>query len=308
MRAHGYGDPTLAAGEGGPSEPPAVDIGYSGRRSASVVAVQFWGVRGSLPCPEPQVGRYGGNTSCVEVRCGDHLLIFDAGTGLRALGNRLARSNQPTDADLFFSHFHIDHVCGLPFFAPMYDASTRMRLWAGNLSPSSRIVQALSQMMSEPLFPLKPDSFKASIEYHDFHAGDVLKPHPGLALWTAPLNHPGGATGYRVEFGNRAIAYITDTEHRPGGLDKNVLELARNVDLMIYDCNYTDEEYPKHVGWGHSTWQHGVLLANAARAKLLAIFHHDPDHDDELLDRIGRDAKKQRADTVVAAEGLTLRF
>src|SRR5918912_74489 len=162
MRAHGYGDPTLAAGEGGPSEPPAVDIGYSGRRSASVVAVQFWGVRGSLPCPEPQVGRYGGNTSCVEVRCGDHLLIFDAGTGLRALGNRLARSNRPTNADLFFSHFHIDHVCGLPFFAPMYDASTRMRLWAGNLSPSSGIMQALSQMMSEPLFPLKPDSFKAS--------------------------------------------------------------------------------------------------------------------------------------------------
>jgi phosphoribosyl 1,2-cyclic phosphodiesterase len=136
----------------------------------------------------------------------------------------------------------------------------------------------------------------------------VLKPHPGVTVRTAPRNHPGGATGYRLEHGKTAIAYITDTEHRPGVLDKNVLQLARDVDLMIYDCNYTEEEYPAHVGWGHSTWQQGVRLANAAGAKLLAIFHHDPEHVDELLDRIGRDAKAQRPGTVVAAEGMTLRF
>jgi phosphoribosyl 1,2-cyclic phosphodiesterase len=127
-------------------------------------------------------------------------------------------------------------------------------------------------------------------------------------LQTAPLNHPGGATGYRLEYGNSAIAYITDTEHRPDALDQNVLQLARDVDLMIYDCNYTEEEYPAHVGWGHSTWQQGVRLANAAGAKLLAIFHHDPEHVDDVLDRIGREAKAQRAGTVVAAEGLALRF
>jgi phosphoribosyl 1,2-cyclic phosphodiesterase len=308
MRTHGYGDPTVAAGEGGPSEPPATEIGYSHRSPSSDITVQFWGVRGSLPCTEPQLARYGGNTSCVEVRCGERLLIFDAGTGLRPLGTRLAQSSRRTDADLFFSHFHIDHVCGLPFFSPMYDASTRIRFWAGNLLPSRRIVQAIAQMMSEPLFPLAPDSFRASIEYHDFYAGDVLKPHPGLTLRTAALNHPGGATGYRLEFGRGALAYITDTEHRAGVLDRNVLELARNVDLMIYDCNYTDQEYPDHIGWGHSTWQHGVLLARAAGAKLLALFHHDPEHDDEQLDRIGREAKKQHPHTVVAAEGMMLRF
>ena len=272
------------------------------------MTVQFWGVRGSLACPEPEVARYGGNTSCVEVRCGDRLLIFDAGTGLRSLGNTLTRSGRPIDADLFFSHFHIDHVAGLPFFAPIYEPTTRLRLWAGNLLPSRRIVQAIGQMMSEPLFPLGPDSFKAAIEFHDFYAGDVLKPHPGMTLRTAPLNHPGGATGYRLEYGESAIAYITDTEHRPGALDKDVLQLARDVDLMIYDCNYTEDEYPAHVGWGHSTWQQGVHLANAAGAKLLAIFHHDPEHVDALLDRIGREAKAQRGDTLVAAEGLALRF
>jgi phosphoribosyl 1,2-cyclic phosphodiesterase len=274
----------------------------------SDVTVQFWGVRGSLACPEPEVARYGGNTSCVEIRCGDRLLIFDAGTGLRPLGRTLVEDGRPVDADLFFSHFHIDHICGLPFFAPMYEPTTRLSLWAGNLLPSRRIVQAIGQMMSEPLFPLEPDSFNAAIEFHDFYAGDVLKPHPGVILRTAPLNHPGGATGYRLEYGKRAIAYITDTEHRAGALDKNVLQLARDVDLMIYDCNYTEEEYPAHVGWGHSTWEQGVRLADAAGAKLLAIFHHDPEHGDELLDRIGREAKAQRADTVVAAEGLTLRF
>src|SRR5216684_2648540 len=261
---HGYGGSTTVIGEGAASEPPAAEVRSARWRPASGMTVQFWGVRGSLACPEPEVARYGGNTSCVEVRCGDRLLIFDAGTGLR--------------------------------------------LWAGNLLPSRRIVQAIGQMMSEPLFPLGPDSFKAAIEFHDFYAGDVLKPHPGMTLRTAPLNHPGGATGYRLEYGKSAIAYITDTEHRPGALDKDVLQLARDVDLMIYDCNYTEEEYPAHVGWGHSTWQQGVRLANAAGAKLLAIFHHDPEHVDALLDRIGREAKAQRADTLVAAEGLALRF
>ncbi len=305
---HGYGGSTTVIGEGAPSEPPAVEVRTTRWKPSAAITVQFWGVRGSLACPEPEVARYGGNTSCVEVRCGDRVLIFDGGTGLRPLGNLLAESGRRTDADLFFSHFHIDHVCGLPFFAPMYDASTRLRLWGGNLLPSRRIVQAIGQMMSEPLFPMGPDSFKAGIEYHDFYAGDVLKPHPGVTLRTAPLNHPGGATGYRLEYGKSAIAYITDTEHRPGALDKNVLQLARDVDLMIYDCNYTEEEYPAHVGWGHSTWQQGVRLANAADAKLLAIFHHDPDHIDDRLDRIGRDAKAQRPGTVVAAEGMTLRF
>jgi phosphoribosyl 1,2-cyclic phosphodiesterase len=306
--AHGYGGSTIAMRGEARSEPPVAEVRSRRWKAAAGMSVQFWGVRGSLPCPEPELARYGGNTSCVEVRCGDRLLIFDAGSGLRRLGCGLARAGGRTDADLFFSHFHIDHLCGLPFFAPMYEPTTQLRLWAGNLLPSRRIVDAVRQMMSEPLFPMGPDSFKAAIEFHDFRAGDLLKPHPGLTLQTAPLDHPGGATGYRLEYGDSAMAYITDTEHRPGTLDNNVLGLARDVDLMIYDCNYTEEEYPAHIGWGHSTWQQGVRLANAAGAKLLAIFHHDPVHTDERLDRIGREAKAQRPQTVVAAEGLTLRL
>jgi phosphoribosyl 1,2-cyclic phosphodiesterase len=276
--------------------------------SRQAITVRFWGVRGSIACPEAATARYGGNTSCVEARCGERLVIFDAGTGLRPLGARLMQPGRPVDADIFFSHFHVDHVYGLPFFAPIYNSANRFRLWAGNLLPERRAAQAIGQFMSEPLFPMEPQSLNADLEFRDFNAGETLNPHPGITLGTGLLNHPGGATGYRLEYGGSVLAYITDTEHRPGVLDPNVLRLAHRADLMIYDCNYTEEEYPAHVGWGHSTWQEGVRLADAAGAKVLALFHHDPDHTDEQLDHIARQAQAKRPGTVVAAEGLTLRL
>jgi len=272
------------------------------------IAVRFWGVRGSIACPEPTTARYGGNTACVEVRCGDRLLIFDGGTGVRPLGKALIAGGAVTDADIFFSHCHIDHIVGFPFFAPCHVPTTQLRLWAGNLLPEYRIEDILRRMMADPLFPIGFADLKATIAFHDFRAGETLRPHPGVTLRTAPLNHPGRATGYRLEYANRSLAYITDTEHRPGLPDRNVLWLARGADLMIYDCNFTDEEFPRYVGWGHSTWQEGVRIAEAAGVKKLAMFHHDPDHDDAFLDRIGAEAATLRADTIVASEGTTLRI
>jgi phosphoribosyl 1,2-cyclic phosphodiesterase len=270
------------------------------------IAVRFWGVRGSIACPESELARYGGNTACVEVRCGNHLLVFDGGTGLRSLGNALVKGGLPVDADILLSHCHLDHVCGLPFFAPFYVASARLRLWCGNLMPEYKIEEVLRTIMAEPLFPAGIEVFAAKVEFRDFHAGDVLQPSAGLTLRTALLNHPGRATGYRVEYGGSAIAYITDTEHHSGRLDENVLRLAAGANLMIYDCNYTDEEWPSHVGRGHSTWQEGMRLAEAAEAKVLAVFHHDPGHDDRFLDRVSAEASTRRPGTVVASEGMTL--
>jgi phosphoribosyl 1,2-cyclic phosphodiesterase len=270
------------------------------------LSVRFWGVRGSVACPEPSTARYGGNTSCVEVRCGDRLLIFDAGTGLRPLGKALVGTSAPTRADIFFSHCHIDHIVGVPFFAPCYELTTQLRLWAGNLLPEYRIEQILRRMMAEPLFPIGFDALKAQIEFHDFRAGDVLRPHADVTLRTAPLNHPGRAVGYRLEFENRSIAYVTDTEHHPDQLDRNVLWLAHDADVLIYDCNFTEEEFARHRGWGHSTWQEGVRIAQAAAVKQLVMFHHDPDHDDSVLDRIGTQARKLHVGAIVASEGATL--
>jgi phosphoribosyl 1,2-cyclic phosphodiesterase len=272
----------------------------------SDLVVRFWGVRGSVACPGPATARYGGNTACVEVRCGDRLIIFDAGSGIRPLG--LALAGETVDADLFLGHSHLDHIWGLPFFKPCYVPRTRFRIWAGHLLPEFDVRQVTGRLMGEPLFPKGLDLFTAQIEFRDFRCGETLQPHPGITLRTGPLNHPGRATGYRLEHGRRAIAYLTDTEHVPGKLDETVLALAKGADLMIYDCTYTDEEYRSHAGRGHSTWQQGVRLAEAASARQLAIFHHDPSHDDAVLDRIAREAEAAQPGTIVAAEGLTLRF
>jgi phosphoribosyl 1,2-cyclic phosphodiesterase len=269
-------------------------------------SVRFWGVRGSISAPGPQTARYGGNTSCVEMRCGRHLLIFDGGSGLRELGATLVADETPVDLDLFYSHTHLDHVIGLPFFAPCYNPRSRIRVWAGHLTPERDIRSVLKMMMAPPLFPIPLDIFTAQMSFRDFAAGETLVPHPGVVLRTGPLNHPDRATGYRVEYGGKVVAYITDTEHKPGRRDPNVLRLVEGADLMIYDAMYTDAEYTTHRHWGHSTWQEGVRLAEAAGVGRLVIFHHDPDHDDAFMDRIAAAAEKRRPGTVVAKEGLVL--
>jgi phosphoribosyl 1,2-cyclic phosphodiesterase len=267
--------------------------------------VKFWGVRGSIACPGPRTVRYGGNTSCIEIRCGGRLLIFDAGTGLRGLGNCLI-GNGAVDAELYLTHTHFDHICGLPFFAPLYTAGNRIRLAAGHLVPETDLRRVLMEMMIAPLFPIPPSAFKADVEFHDFSSGDVLKPGDGITIRTAPLNHPNRATGYRIEYGGRSICYVTDTEHEDGKRDQNIVGLVRDAGMMIYDCTYSDEEYPKYRGFGHSTWQEGVRLADAAAVKTLVIFHHEPNHDDDQMDAIAATAEKVRPGTVVAREGMVL--
>lgn len=276
--------------------------------SANRLAVRFWGTRGGIACPGSQTARYGGNTSCVELRFGDHLLIFDAGTGLRQLGEAVLARGNAVKADIFFSHFHMDHVCGLPFFVPCYLPTSQIRIW-GATGPDGRTTkQALSALMADPLFPVSMEEFKAKIEFRDFRPGDKLNPYSDATLRTMPLNHPGGCAGYRLDFGNKSLAYVTDTEHKPGTLDRNVLELADGADMLIYDANYTDEEFPRYVGWGHSTWQEGVRLADAAGVDTLVLFHHDPKHHDEMLDRIGAEAQRARPGTIVGREDLEIQI
>jgi len=268
-------------------------------------SVRFWGVRGSVACAGPAYARYGGNTSCLEMRCGAERLIFDGGTGLRALGEHL-KLEEPLEADIFLSHAHLDHIIGIPFFRSLFHKGNKFRLWAGHLAPDMDIKSVLKKMMAEPLFPVPVEIFAAETSFNDFRAGETLEPQPGIVLKTAPLNHPNGATGYRVEFDRRAICYVTDVEHREGERDQTVLDLIANADLFIYDCTYTDEEYPQFKGWGHSTWQEGVRLADAAGVGRLVIFHHDPSHDDRFMDHVAAAAAAKRPGTVVAREGMVL--
>lgn len=268
--------------------------------------VRFWGVRGSIACPGGAYSRYGGNTSCLEIRCGDQVLIFDGGTGLRNLGEQL-RNKSSLELDLFFTHSHFDHISGFPFFGPLFEPSNKVNMWAGHLLPERNLRDVLCTMMAVPLFPVPLDIFTAETNYHDFRAGEVLNPRPGVTLRTAPLNHPNNATGYRVEFSGKSICYVTDTEHKPDELDRNILGLIQGADLFIYDSTYTEDEYPRFAGWGHSTWQQGVRLANAAAVKTFVIFHHDPSHDDDRMDAIAAAAEQARPGTIVAREGMILR-
>ena len=268
-------------------------------------SVTFWGVRGSIACPGECTVRYGGNTSCLEVRCGDRLLIFDGGTGVRDLGIELQK-NGPVDADLFLTHTHFDHICGLPFFMPLYVPGNTIRLSAGHLLPDMTLKNVLVEMMMAPLFPIPPEAFRADVSYQDFRMGETVSPGDGITLRTAPLNHPNNATGYRIEYDGRSICYITDTEHVEGERDANIVGLIAGADLVIYDATYTDEEYPKYRGYGHSTWQEGMRLVEAAKAKTLVIFHHDPAHDDDRMDEIAAEAERRRPGTIVAREGMVL--
>lgn len=270
------------------------------------LAVTFWGVRGSIACPGAATVRYGGNTPCLEVHAADRHLIFDAGTGLLPLGRAIAARSTPCETDWYFTHSHLDHIQGIPFFDPLYNPQNRFRLWAGHLAPEMDLKSVLSSMMQAPLFPIPIGIFAAHVEFNDFAVGHTLSPGRGIQIKTAPLNHPNRATGYRIEVAGKSLCYVTDTEHVPGTLDANILRLIDGADLVIYDSTYTDAEFPSHVGWGHSTWQEGIRLVTQAGAKRLAIFHHDPSHDDAFMDKVAAEAAALRPGTIVAKEGMTI--
>ena len=267
--------------------------------------VKFWGVRGSIACPGRQTLRYGGNTACVEVRCGACLVVLDAGTGLRELGLELAKQG-PVTGDLYLTHTHYDHVCGLPFFAPAFNPESELRIWAGHLAPQANLCDTLRAMMRPPLFPVPIEIFRARISYNDFVVGETLRPHEDVTIRTAPLYHPDGSTGYRVEYAGKAVCYVTDTGHVPGQLDRNILRLIRGADIVIYDSMFTEAEFAERPGWGHSTWNQGVRLCDAAGAKRLVTFHHDPERDDDALDAIAAELEQARPGSLVAREGLVL--
>jgi phosphoribosyl 1,2-cyclic phosphodiesterase len=266
--------------------------------------IHFWGVRGSIACPGAATLRYGGNTPCVEMLVDGHRLIFDAGTGIYVLGQSLL-AHLPVNGHLFFSHSHWDHIQGFPFFSPAFMAGNEFDIYGATMPSGMTIEQRLSDQMMQPNFPVPLQVMNANLRFHNLEYGDRVR-LGDVTVETGLLNHPGGAMGYRVNWQDRSVAYITDTEHFSTDLDRHVLALADRADVLIYDCTYTDEEYPSKVGWGHSTWQEGVKIAIAARVKKLVIFHHDPSHDDEFMDSIGIRAAEMFPQAIVAREGMEL--
>ena len=215
---------------------------------ANGLKVRFWGVRGSISCSGAEYTRYGGNTSCLEVTAGGRRLIFDAGTGIRPLGLELARQ-APIDIDIYFTHTHLDHIIGLTFFAPLFEQRNSVRLWAGHLQGPHALKKVVSNLMQAPLYPVSLEVFQARVEFNEFKSGDRLA-CGDMTMRTTSLNHPNGATGYRVEYGGKSICYITDTEQRGDGLDKAIVELCRGADVMIYDFELHRCRIPPLQGLG----------------------------------------------------------
>lgn len=271
--------------------------------------VRFWGTRGSIPTPGQRTVRYGGNTACVEVRdATDHILILDAGTGLRELGIAL-NGTSPLTVDLFLSHLHWDHIQGIPFFRPAYDPQSTLRLYGP--VQHRPLKELLGLGMDDPFFPVDLDGLPVQLEIHEVESGSTRMAGP-YRVRGAKIFHPAPALAYRLEADGRSLVYATDTEDPFSGEANPVVELARDADMLIHDGQYLDTDFKP--GWGHSTVATALDVARRARVKRLVLYHHDPDRTDDALDRIGvetqraADAAGGGIEVIVAKEGTELSF
>jgi phosphoribosyl 1,2-cyclic phosphodiesterase len=249
-----------------------------------------WGCRGSVAAPGPETVRYGGNTSCVELRLADGtVVILDAGTGIRALGLRLAEESVQR-IHLFLSHLHLDHLQGLAFFAPLYNPDVELHVW-GPRSPVQKLEDRIGVYMSEPLFPVNLSDVPCRPSFHDAPEEPVTV--GSATVWSSPVSHQGPTVGYRVEESGRSLVYIPDHEPARGTDVLRVelpwlsgYELAAGADVLLHDAQYSPEEYPMHVGWGHSSIDDVVGFAVRSDVEQLVLFHHDPRHSDATLERL----------------------
>ena len=254
-------------------------------------------MRGGIACPGPDTARYGGNTACVEVRAGGRTLIFDAGTGIRALGHELDGC-APVSADIFFSRTSLERIGGIPFFTAAYNPANSFRVWAGHLAPHEGVRDVLSDLMADPVFPVPIGILGARIEFNDFRAGETIELAPGVRVISALLNPSQPLAGYRIECGDKSVGYVSDLIVGTNEDEAAALALIAGADVAILNTAVNAS--------GEADWRDGARLCDAAGAKTYVIFHHHPDNDDAAMDAISAEAEEFRPGTVVAREGMTL--
>ena len=272
--------------------------------------IKFWGVRGSTPVPEQGFLRYGGNTPCVEVLVSqEYRIILDSGTGIRNLGEQLSKQSldKPQELHIFFSHLHWDHTQGLPFFKPLFEEKNKI-VFYGRKYENSRFYDKLKVLMSDIYFPVPFDNLPSQVEIVEIDGNPITI--GDTEIKSTLLNHPGGCLGFRIENNGKVFTYATDNEHPENGIDPNLLEIANEADVLVYDGQYTPEEYlENHIGWGHSTYAEGIKVAAEANVKKLVLFHHDPNHTDEFIDEnILVPAQKLNENVIAAQDRLLLKL
>lgn len=270
--------------------------------------VRFWGVRGSIPTPGPDTVRYGGNTPCIDIRTSDgQLIIIDAGTGIRKLGNALSSETKVRlTGNIFLSHTHWDHIQGLPFFPPLSSRGNHFTV-VGRKRHHKRLEEILAGQFLEPYLPFAYRSLAANMKVMEVESGDTIFLGENIQVSMASLNHPGGCLGFRVEDNGVVLAYCSDTGHAPDKFEEGVLSLARDADLLIHDAHFPDLKTTNaFADWGHSCWEQAAEVAVIAGAKALGLFHYAPDLTDENLENILVKAQERFKNTFLTREGLDI--
>jgi phosphoribosyl 1,2-cyclic phosphodiesterase len=276
--------------------------------------LKFWGVRGSIPTPGKHTVRYGGNTPCLELRLdNDELIIFDAGTGIRNLGDHIVNTGEFINAHLLITHPHWDHIQGFPFFKPAFIAGNELTI-VGTERPDKKLQQIIAEQMNKIYFPIQLHELNAKIKFLPVGDSNVISIF-GATVKTSYVNHPGFTVGYRLEYKGKTLVYISDNEpydrtaakrltnfeeivkakfeEGNGDANRRVFEFCRDADVLIHDATYTPEEYIDRVGWGHSHYLFTIRIAVEANVKRLYLFHHDQNHSDDKVDEILRKCKKE---------------
>ena len=267
--------------------------------------ITFWGVRGSFPTPDRDKIEVGGHSSCVEVRTADNkLIVFDMGTGFIPLGKSLLKEEiPPKEAHIFISHFHWDHIIGYLGFAPFFHKWFTCNIYGKKDKLS--IDEIFEHLHNYTFWPVEMPLYKAKFNLNTFPE-DGVQISESIKLSAILHGHPNGANSYRLEVGDTVIVYCTDIEHPEHQLNQNVIEIAKDADVLINDAQFTDAQLPNHKGWGHSSWQQSTAVAEKANVKQLVLFHHSPNHDDDAVREIEKDAKAVFPNTIAAREGLEI--
>jgi len=299
--------------------------------------VRFWGVRGSIPCPGPDTVKYGGNTTCLEIRADKRLIIIDLGTGAKPLADYIMANdskNGPLDIDIFISHTHWDHIMGFPMFAPVFVPGTKLRISGPVSYNDDTLASIIGDQLSYRYWPVRQSELSAKIEYDELKETSVDLGN-GLKVRTKYLNHPILSLGYRFEYQGKSI--VTAFDHEPfrnlfptdpndpnyieeAAIDgeeaakeenEKMLNFCKGADILIHDAQYTAEEYEKHLGWGHSSYNYAMEVASRSNVKKLVFFHHDPNYKDKKLESIEEQCKNNARDKpgfeiIMAREGLKI--
>ena len=266
--------------------------------------ITFWGVRGSFPTPDQDKVETGGHTSCVSIESSDNILIMDMGTGIKNLGQYIVSNpDLPSKINIFLSHYHLDHIIGLPMFAPLFSDKYQINLYGKK--EDIELKEIINKMLNPIFWPVSINDFKAELNFHTIDNSEI-KLSESITIKTQIHHHPHGALSYKILSNDKIISYVTDCEYITGNPSEKLIQFSNNSDLLIHDAHFTPEDLINHKGWGHSSWKQAIIMAQKSNSKQLALFHHSPEYTDKQIESIERNAQKIFKQTIAARQGLVI--